>query len=278
VETIGKKYRIRFGVRALIAFVAVCAVLFWALRFSRDSRPAYLYAAWLNGGDESRRVHAAHELGGEDSEGSPVVVSLIRALLTDRAIAVRKESALSLGRVVSKLQDGATTSMAAGGLVQALVDKDPGVRTAVADALGRIAPQPDVAVPALLHAADDESEWVRGASIAALGLIQMKARVDRTDVRLAIAAAMTDPSLHVRELGMYAFWATAENSPALSLALLTDRDVQVRRAAASALARSGPLAEKVASDLAKSLKDPDAVVRDGAERALLNMGIAVTSE
>jgi HEAT repeat protein len=278
VETTGKSYRIRFGVRTLIAFVAVCALLFWALRFSRDSRPAYLYAAWLEGGDEFRRVHAAHELGGEDQEGSLVVATLIRALLTDQAIAVRKQSAQSLGRIVSKLQDGATTSMAARGLVQALVDKDPGVRTSVADALGRISPQPDVAVPALLHAADDESEWVRGASIAALGLIQNKAQVDRKDVRVAIAVAMTDSSLHVRELGMYAFWAIAENSPGLSRALLADDDVRVRRAAANALARSGPLAEKVAPELATSLKDPDAAVRDGAERALLNMGIAVTSE
>jgi HEAT repeat protein len=278
VETTRKTSRIRFGVRALIAFVAVCALLFWALRFSRDSRPAYVYAAWLHGGDEFRRVHAAHELGGEDSEGSLVVASLIRALLTDRAIAVRQESAQSLGRVVSKLQDGATTSMAAGGLLQALVDKDPGVRRAVADALGRISPQPEVAVPALLHAAEDESEWVRGASIAALGLIQNKAQVDRKDVRVAIAAAMTDPSPHVRELGMYAFWATAEKSPGLSRALLAADDVRVRRAATSALARSGPLSEKVARELATSLKDPDAAVRDGAERALLNMGIAVTSE
>ena len=107
MEIIGKKYRMRFGVRALIAFVAVCALLFWALRFSRDSRPAYVYAGWLDGGDESVRVHAAHELGGEDQEGSLVVASLIRALLTDRAIAVRKQSAQSLGRIVSKLQDGA---------------------------------------------------------------------------------------------------------------------------------------------------------------------------
>ena len=96
-----------------------------------------------------------------------------------------------------------------------------------------------MAVPALLLATGDESEWVRGASIAALGLIQMKAQIERKDVRLAIAAAMTDSSLHVRELGMYAFWATAENSPALSRALLTDRDVRVRRAAANALLGRG---------------------------------------
>ena len=252
----------------LISFVAVCALLFWALRFSRDSRPAYVYAGWLDAGDDSLRIHAAQELGGEDEDGSLAVANLIGALLGDRAVAVRKQSAQSLGRIVSKLQDGPTTAIAARGLVQALEDKDPGVRAAVADALGRIAPPPEVAVPALLHAAGDESEWVRGASIAALGLIQKKAQVDRTDIRLAIAAAMIDPSLHVRELGIYAFLAIGENSPALSLALLDDRDVRVGRAAAQALARSGPLAEKVAQELTARLTDPDPVVSAGAGRAL----------
>ena len=114
-------------------------------------------------------------------------------------------------------------------------DNDSGVRRAVADALGRIPPPPDVAVPALLRATNDDSEWVRGASIAALGLIEKNFRVDRTDVRLAIAAAMTDPSLHVRELGIYAFWATADNSPGVARAWLVADDVRVRRAAVHAL-------------------------------------------
>jgi HEAT repeat protein len=127
-------------------------------------------------------------------------------------------------------------------------------------------------VPPLLRAAKDDNEWVRGAAIAALGLIQKKARVDREEVRLAIAAAMIDPSRHVRELGIYAFWATAENSTALSRTLLSNEDVRVRRAVAQALARSAPLAEKVAPELTASLTDPDATVSAGAERALENIG------
>ena len=35
---------------------------------------------------------------------------------------------------------------------------------------------------------------------------------------------MNDASLHVREMGNYAFWATAENSPELSVALLKNDD------------------------------------------------------
>jgi HEAT repeat protein len=275
METTKKTFRMRFGVGALIFFVAVCAFLFGALRFSRDSGPAYLYAGWLGEGDESRRVIAAQELGGVGDE--PVVVgSLIRALLTDHAIAVRRQSAVSLGQIVSKQDDGPTTAAAARAFVLALTDKDPAVRAAVADALGRIVPEPRATVPALLRATEEADEWVRGAAVMALGLIQRKARVDREDVRLAIVAAGHDPSLHVRELGLYAFWTTAENSTGFSLALLKDADVHARRAAVNALARSGPLAEKVSRELTARLTDADEEVRAGATRALENMGIAPT--
>jgi HEAT repeat protein len=278
VETTRKKFRMRFGVRALIALVAVCALLFWALRFSRDSQPAYLYSAWLSDGDDSRRVIAAQELGGMNEETSLVVASLIRALLTDRTVAVRKQSAQSLGQIVSKQEDGLTTAAAARALVLALRDQDPAVRAEVADALGRIIPEPEATVPALLRAADDGDEWVRGAAIAALGLIQRKARVDREDVRLAIAAAGDDPSLHVRESGIYAFWTTAEFSPAFSRALLKDNDVHARRTAVNALARDVRLAEKVSRELTASLTDADEEVRAGAARALENIGMTATPE
>jgi HEAT repeat protein len=265
--------RTRFGVRALIVIVAVCAVVSWALRLSRDSRPAHLYSAWLGAAAESIRIQAAQELGGVDEDRSLVVTNLTRALLSDRNVDVRKQAARSLARVVVAAHDGAMTSEAARGLVQALGDNDASVRAAVADALGQIAPAPEVVVPELLRAAKDDDQWARGAVIAALGLIQKKANVDREDVRVAMAAAMIDPSPHVREMGIYAFWATAEVSPALSRALLSDGDVRVRRAAALALARSAPLAEKVAYELtAARLADPDTAVSDGAERALENLG------
>jgi HEAT repeat protein len=278
VETTSKKFRTRFGVRTLITLVAVCALLFWALRFSRDSRPPYLFSGWLSDGDDSRRVIAAQELGDMNEETSLVVASLIRALLTDRTVAVRKQSAQSLGQIVSKQEDGPTTGAAARALVKALTDKDKSVRAAVADALGRIASEPEVAVPALLRAAEDPDEMVRGKAMVALGLIQMKAKIDRPDVRIAIAAAGDDPSLHVRESGLYAFWATAEFSPAFSRALLKDNDVHARRTAVNALARDGRLAEKVVRELTASLTDPDADVRAGAARALENMGVAATLE
>ena len=270
-------FRIRFGVQALIVAVAVCALIFWAMRVSRDSRPAYLYAAWLGDRDTARRLHAAQELGGVEEALPLVLARLVSALQNDPDQQVRKQSARSLARIVCK-QDVGHVNLAVRGLVQALTDRNPAVRRAAADALGQIVPDPELAVKPLLIAAGDSDEWVRGSALAALGLIQKKARGDDDDVRLAIIAAATDPSVHVREMGIYAFWATAEGSPQFSRDLLNDNDVVVRRVAVNALARSGALAEKVRHELAACLSDPDAEVRAGAARALENTSDGDASE
>ena len=241
------------------------------MRVSRDSRTAFLYAGWLSDGDDARRIQAAVELGGLEAESTVALSALVRALLFDSAVPVRKQSAVSLARVVGKLNDGPTTVTAAGALIEALKDKAPAVRAAAADGLGRIGPEPEAVIPALLRAAGDGDEWVRGAAVAALGLIQKKAGVDRMEVRPTIVAAMGDASFHVRELGIYAFWATAEKSPDLSIALLRDGDVRTRRSAVTALARSSPLASEVVPELTAALTDEDAAVRAGAARALGNI-------
>ena len=91
---------------------------------------------------------------------------------------------------------------------------------------------------------ETETSGFAGRQSTALGLIQKKAWIDQQDVRLAIVAAGHDPSLHVREMGLYAFWATAEISPGFSRALLTDKDVATRRMAVNALARQARLAKR----------------------------------
>jgi HEAT repeat protein len=266
-----KMFRTRFGIRAVVAFVGLCALLFWAMRFSRDNRPSYLYAGWLSDGDDSHRLQAAEELGRLGAQAAVAVPVLTRTLLTDSDASIRKQSATSLARVVSKLKDGSTTALAAAGLVGALKDKDPAVREAAAKGLGQIGPDPKAVVPALLEATRDVNEWVRGAAVAALGLIQKDAGVDRMDVRRAIVTAMNDASFHVREMGIYAFWATAEKSPELSIALLNHDDVRTRRSVVTALVRSSPLAASVVPELTAALTDEDAAVRAGAACALGNI-------
>jgi HEAT repeat protein len=72
-------------------------------------------------------------------------------------------------------------------------------------------------------------------------------------------------------LGIYSFWATAEKSPDLTIALLQDGDVRTRRSAVNALARSSQLAGDVIPELTTALTDEDASVCAGAARALGNI-------
>ena len=178
-----KIFRKRFGMKAVVGCVGLWALLFWAMRFSRDSRPEYLYGDWLRTGDDSRRLEAAGELGSVGPEGAVAVPALIRAMLCDTAAPIRKRSAESLASVVSTLNDTETTAAAARAFVRALDDTEASVREASAKGLGQIGPDPEEVVPALLEAANEENEWVRGAAVAALGLVQKRAGVDRTDVR-----------------------------------------------------------------------------------------------
>jgi HEAT repeat protein len=263
-----KLYRTRFGIRSVIAYIGLFALIFWAVRFSRDSQPTYLYADWLREGDDARRLQAAGELGRRGTDREVAIPALVRALLTDSAAPIRKRAVESLTRRAINQRDGSMTATVTTALVRALNDKEPSVREAAVSGLGRIGPDPDAVVPALLEATKDVSEWVRGAAISALGLIQKDAVVERADVGRAIAAAMNDASLHVREMGLYAFWATNENSPAMCIALLKDENARTRNTVIAALARNSPLAAQVAPQLANALADVDADVRAGAARIL----------
>jgi HEAT repeat protein len=263
-----KLYRTRFEIRAIVTFVGLCALLCGAVRYSQDTRPSSLYVDWLRNADESRRLQAAGELGTLGADAAFAVPPLARAMRNDTSAPIRKQSAQSLASVTSKLNDGPTTAAVVKAFVRALKDNDPSVREAAAEGIGQLDADPEAAVAALLEAASDANEWVRGAAVAALGLIQKKAAVDRADVRRAIVTAMNDPSAHVREMGIYAYWATAEKSRELSIVLLKDDDVRSRRSVVTALRRNSPLAALVAPELIAALTDQDAAVRAGSARAL----------
>ena len=83
-------FRARFGLKALMVLVVICGLLAWAMRVRRDSRPAYLYAGWLTGRDESDRIQAAQELGGQVADSSVTMAALVGGF---RAPTTRRRSA-----------------------------------------------------------------------------------------------------------------------------------------------------------------------------------------
>jgi HEAT repeat protein len=263
-----KLYRTRYGIRSVIAYIGLLALLFWALRLRRDDQPSYVYANWLSQGDTSRRLEAALELGHLGLERSIAVPALVTALLADTAAPVRKQSAKSLADVAVHERDGPTTSAATKALLRALEDSDPSVREAAARGLGQIGPDPDLVTLPLLETTKDPNDLVRGAAVMALGLTHKDAQVEQVDVVRAIAAAMNDTSHHVRELGLYALWATTEKSPAMCIALLKHDDLRTRKSVLESLVRNSPLAAQVAPQLTRALTDVDAEVRARAARAL----------
>ena len=233
-------FRTRVGMKAVLAIVALFALLFWAIRFSRDQRPSNLYAGWLQTGNDSRRLEAAEALGRGQIDAAIAIPALVRALLTDRDSAVRRRAADSLANALSQFNDGSMDSEAERALVIALSDSDAAVRTAAASTLGRIHPDSSAVVEALLKATTDTNEWVRGSAVAALGLIEKQAKSSSAEAKNAIVKAMNDKSHHLREMGFYAFWAVAEKSPELSIALLKSDDVHTRRSVVAACAVPPP--------------------------------------
>jgi HEAT repeat protein len=81
-------------------------------------------------------------------------------------------------------------------LIEALTDEDPGVRERAAVALGRLGPEAKPAVPALILAIRDESNWViRAEAAIALGNIGPEAKA----ALRTLVAALRDDSEYVRE-------------------------------------------------------------------------------
>jgi HEAT repeat protein len=199
---------------------------------------------------------AAVRLWGETAE-----VRRAAALIEDLAsgdAAVREAAAWGLGALGSE--------RAVEPLIESLADPDPRVRGVAARALGRIGnPR---AYTALAGRLDDPDPHVRELVILGLETIPDDRALD------ALLGALGDPEMSVRSVAVSALAHLEGTRAVLALAFVAERDPDphTRVMAISALGKRGHGGRVAVPRLIGLLRDGDGSVRNGAARALGEIG------
>ena len=181
----------------------------------------------LNSDNERERLNAAYRLGRVGADAVPALKQMLH-----RPSDVIRESA---GYALSLMGTPAVPT-----LINALQATEDSVRASAAFALADMGKVAQEALPALTHAAQDPSQWVRRHATEGLGLIGQLVSED-TDLS-EIIRVLTDG--------------------------LRDDHYPVRDNAARALAKLGTLAKPATSTLIAQLEDEDRYVRFHAALAL----------
>jgi len=154
-------------------------------------------------------------------------------------------------------------------LLQALKEKDPGVRAAAPPVIALLGAKAKSALPALTEALKDKELDVKLSAISALGDMGPTAK----DAAGALLALTTDKEFFLMEPFVGASLANFGPGvlPVLTKAL-ADEAQDRRRVAAYALGTMGAAAAPAAGALAQALQSKDAATRQLAARALGNIG------
>lgn len=151
-------------------------------------------------------------------------------------------------------------------LTNALNDSNGSVRRNAAWAIGELTnmrrDERANAVPSLISLLNDSDEWVRMASVRALGEIRDERAVEK------LISALSDAAWKVRELGAWALGEMKEERAVQTLCrmLLEDSQVEARETAAWALGEIK--SSQAVASLNQALNDPETRVRDKAKWAL----------
>jgi HEAT repeat protein len=210
-------------------------------------------------------------LGISGSLGEAATPVLIEALKRPEA---RWRAAALLARI------GAKASSAVPALVGALGDADPEVRREVLFALGSIGPQAAAATAPITKSLEDADVRVGSSAAYALGRIGQPAQVAVGQLRKTVESP--DPMLRV--ISALALVQIAPKDPqvvrdALPVLMqgLQNHNVAVRRSAAEALGVLGPAGRAATKQLQAVLRDPDESVRKAAATALERTGGLIIS-
>ncbi len=206
------------------------------------------------------RAGAAAALGGIGPEARTAVHAL-RYTLYDEHRFVRSWGALALAEI------GRDAYYAAPDLIRMLATDRANLRGRAwcADALPRVEAAPELAVPALTAALQDESHEVRSVAVLSLEKYGEPAR----SAVPALTRALQDEHWNVRGNAACALGDLGGEAQVPDLiTALEDEAPYVRGCAAEGLGELGPLASHALPYLVEATRDPDEHVRQRASQAL----------
>jgi len=200
---------------------------------------------------------------------------------TSKALSVILSGALSLSSVVSTQAQEPTHKLPGLAVVTQPVDKkalsekverlikqiespDAEKRIIAAQALGKIGPAAEAAVPSLIKALADEAWRVRSSVARALGEIGPAAKAAVP----SLINALADENRDVRGFAAAALVGIGPAAVPSLINALADEDENVRSSAALALGLIGPAAKAAIPTLQRSLKDENPRVREAAKTAI----------
>ncbi|MFZ5564630.1 MAG: sister chromatid cohesion protein PDS5, partial [Thermodesulfobacteriota bacterium] len=211
--------------------------------------------------------------GGKDlsDEGRDLMVMVYMNRLESKDWMTRRDAANHLAQM------GPDAAKAVPALVAAMMDEsDWGrlyneVRRSSARALGEMRYEARAANPALIKASTFHDYDVRLEAVKALGKIGPKSEATVIE---ALKVALKDSDFDVRREAANAlggFEVYADSTVPNLVKALSDMDFDVRREAAKSLGRIGPKTDAAVEALLKTTNDADADVRQAAVEALANV-------
>jgi HEAT repeat protein len=217
------------------------------------------------------RQNAARSLGKAGSSSQSTVVPALSAALQDQEPDVRVAAAEAL------TSPGLLNHSDPKPVLDLMKNADPRVRACAAGALGQFSDAAKTVVPALMEACKSSDAVVRRGAMASLGQFGIQAKA----APVFIDGLLKDQDGEVRK---NAGAALAKLAPELGpdvkaaakalIKALHDPETDVKRSAATALARIGPEAKAAAASLADLLKEPDKGLRLEVLSALAAIGPA----
>lgn len=207
------------------------------------------------------RMSAGVALTTEGVRAEGAVPALHHALHDSAHVTVRWQAAMILGRLAASAGQQSVPV-----LTEALSDREPQVRAAAAEALGRIGRASASALPQIIRLVGDPDATTRLKAIEALSNIARD-----TSIVDPLVVALSDAAPEVRRAAAAALGAlrTSTSRSIAGLAhALKDSSPAVRAAAALAIAEIGPPARDSRVALLAARRDSSAQVRRAVEDAL----------